>query len=77
MRLLEGGHPNRFAQRLFAPLPPRYDRLAEVLSLGQNGRRRRAPAGMAVDRASAHAATVSAVTRSCRAAQPDRRGCAR
>src|SRR5580693_8842632 len=33
---------NRFAQRLFTPLPTRYDRLAEVLSLGQNGRWRRA-----------------------------------
>ena len=33
---------NRFAQRLFAPLPARYDRLAEVLSMGQNGRWRRA-----------------------------------
>jgi len=34
--------PNRFAQRLFTPLPARYDRLAEVLSMGQNGRWRRA-----------------------------------
>jgi demethylmenaquinone methyltransferase/2-methoxy-6-polyprenyl-1,4-benzoquinol methylase len=34
--------PNRFAQRLFAPLPQRYDRLAEVLSMGQNARWRRA-----------------------------------
>jgi demethylmenaquinone methyltransferase / 2-methoxy-6-polyprenyl-1,4-benzoquinol methylase len=33
---------NRFAQRLFAPLPARYDRLAEVLSFGQNARWRRA-----------------------------------
>ena len=33
---------NRFAQQLFTPLPQRYDRLAEVLSLGQNGRWRRA-----------------------------------
>jgi demethylmenaquinone methyltransferase/2-methoxy-6-polyprenyl-1,4-benzoquinol methylase len=33
---------NRFAQRLFAPLPARYDKLAEVLSMGQNGRWRRA-----------------------------------
>lgn len=33
---------NRFAQRLFAPLPARYDRLAEILSFGQNGRWRRA-----------------------------------
>jgi demethylmenaquinone methyltransferase/2-methoxy-6-polyprenyl-1,4-benzoquinol methylase len=36
------GGPNRFAQRLFSPLPERYDRLAEVLSFGQNGRWRRA-----------------------------------
>jgi demethylmenaquinone methyltransferase/2-methoxy-6-polyprenyl-1,4-benzoquinol methylase len=33
---------NRFAQQLFAPLPKRYDQLAEVLSMGQNGRWRRA-----------------------------------
>ena len=33
---------NRFAQRLFTPLPERYDRLAEVLSMGQNARWRRA-----------------------------------
>ncbi len=33
---------NRFAQRLFTPLPQRYDRLAELLSMGQNGRWRRA-----------------------------------
>jgi demethylmenaquinone methyltransferase/2-methoxy-6-polyprenyl-1,4-benzoquinol methylase len=33
---------NNFAQRLFAPLPARYDRLAELLSFGQNGRWRRA-----------------------------------
>jgi demethylmenaquinone methyltransferase/2-methoxy-6-polyprenyl-1,4-benzoquinol methylase len=33
---------NRFAQRLFAPLPSRYDRLEEVLSMGQNRRWRRA-----------------------------------
>jgi demethylmenaquinone methyltransferase / 2-methoxy-6-polyprenyl-1,4-benzoquinol methylase len=32
---------NRFAQRLFTPLPARYDRLAEILSFGQNGRWRR------------------------------------
>jgi demethylmenaquinone methyltransferase/2-methoxy-6-polyprenyl-1,4-benzoquinol methylase len=32
------GDRNRFAQQLFAPLPGRYDLLAEVLSLGQNGR---------------------------------------
>ncbi len=34
--------PNQFAQELFAPLPKRYDRLAEWLSFGQNGRWRRA-----------------------------------
>jgi demethylmenaquinone methyltransferase/2-methoxy-6-polyprenyl-1,4-benzoquinol methylase len=33
---------NRFAQRLFTPLPERYDRLAELLSMGQNARWRRA-----------------------------------
>lgn len=36
------GDRNRFAQRLFTSLPQRYDRLAEVLSMGQNGRWRRA-----------------------------------
>jgi demethylmenaquinone methyltransferase / 2-methoxy-6-polyprenyl-1,4-benzoquinol methylase len=36
------GGPNRCAQRLFSPLPGRYNRLAEVLSFGQNGRWRRA-----------------------------------
>jgi len=33
---------NSFAQDLFTPLPSRYDRLAEILSFGQNGRWRRA-----------------------------------
>jgi len=33
---------NRFATGLFSPLPDRYDRLAEWLSFGQNGRWRRA-----------------------------------
>src|SRR2546430_16446289 len=32
---------NAFAAGLFEDLPPRYDRLAGVLSLGQNGRGRR------------------------------------
>jgi demethylmenaquinone methyltransferase/2-methoxy-6-polyprenyl-1,4-benzoquinol methylase len=36
------GDRNRFAQRLFTPLPRRYDRLAEILSMGQNGRWREA-----------------------------------
>jgi demethylmenaquinone methyltransferase / 2-methoxy-6-polyprenyl-1,4-benzoquinol methylase len=39
---------NSFAQRLFAPLPARYDRLAEILSFGQNGRWRRAMVGRLV-----------------------------
>jgi demethylmenaquinone methyltransferase / 2-methoxy-6-polyprenyl-1,4-benzoquinol methylase len=33
---------NPFAQRLFTPLPSRYDRLAEILSFGQNAVWRRA-----------------------------------
>ncbi len=37
-----GRDRNRFAQQLFTPLPKRYDRLAEVLSMGQNRRWRRA-----------------------------------
>lgn len=35
-------NPDRVAQELFDELPARYDRLAEVLSFGQNGRWRRA-----------------------------------
>lgn len=35
---LPAAERNRFAQRLFTPLPTRYDRLAEILSFGQNGR---------------------------------------
>jgi demethylmenaquinone methyltransferase/2-methoxy-6-polyprenyl-1,4-benzoquinol methylase len=38
---LPAAERNRFAQRLFTPLPARYDRLAEILSFGQNGRWRR------------------------------------
>ena len=34
--------PNVFARRLFAPLAGRYDRLAEILSMGQNRRWRTA-----------------------------------
>jgi len=36
---------NSFARELFTPLPARYDRLAELLSFGQNGRWRRAMVG--------------------------------
>jgi demethylmenaquinone methyltransferase / 2-methoxy-6-polyprenyl-1,4-benzoquinol methylase len=42
MDTLEHVDTNRFAQDLFSPLPDRYDRLAEWLSMGQNGRWRRA-----------------------------------
>jgi demethylmenaquinone methyltransferase/2-methoxy-6-polyprenyl-1,4-benzoquinol methylase len=40
---------NRFAQDLFTPLPDRYDHLAAVLSLGQDGRWRRAMVDHIVD----------------------------
>jgi demethylmenaquinone methyltransferase / 2-methoxy-6-polyprenyl-1,4-benzoquinol methylase len=43
MKVMESRQqPNRFARQLFAGLPDRYDRLAELLSMGQNGRWRRA-----------------------------------
>jgi len=42
--------PNRFARQLFDGLPPRYDRLAEVLSFGQNGRWRKAMVGAVAGR---------------------------
>jgi demethylmenaquinone methyltransferase/2-methoxy-6-polyprenyl-1,4-benzoquinol methylase len=42
MDLHDRTDPDRFAQRLFTPLPRRYDRLAELLSMGQNGRWRQA-----------------------------------
>lgn len=42
MRARIAGEDDRFAQRLFKPLPRRYDELAELLSMGQNGRWRRA-----------------------------------
>jgi demethylmenaquinone methyltransferase/2-methoxy-6-polyprenyl-1,4-benzoquinol methylase len=42
MQLRATSDPNRFARALFTGLPNRYDLLAEVLSLGQNRRWRRA-----------------------------------
>ena len=42
MPLSTSAERNSFAQELFTPLPARYDRLAEILSFGQNGRWRRA-----------------------------------
>jgi len=38
----QSSDPNRIARELFDALPDRYDRLAEVLSFGHNGRWRRA-----------------------------------
>ena len=49
------GSPTSFAQALFAGLPARYDRLAAVLSLGQDGRWRRE---MIDHIAASHPATV-------------------
>lgn len=45
MSLSTSAERNSFAQDLFTPLPARYDRLAEILSFGQNGRWRRAMVG--------------------------------
>lgn len=42
MPLTTSAERNEFAQNLFTPLPSRYDRLAEILSFGQNARWRRA-----------------------------------
>jgi demethylmenaquinone methyltransferase / 2-methoxy-6-polyprenyl-1,4-benzoquinol methylase len=56
--------PNRFAQRLFSGLPGRYDRLAEVLSLGQNGRWRTAMVD-AVEAASPTGTLLDVATGTC------------
>jgi len=63
---------NRLAQHLFAPLPQRYDRLAEILSFGQNGRWRRAmisklapaPGQVVLDVASGTAGVALGIARS-------------
>src|ERR1700728_1597469 len=52
----------RFAQQLFTPLPGRYDRLAEVLSFGQNGRWRRALVDQLVPGAPARVLDVASGT---------------
>ncbi|HUC37562.1 MAG TPA: class I SAM-dependent methyltransferase [Acidimicrobiales bacterium] len=44
-----GGGRRELAQRLFTPLPARYDRLAEWLSFGQNGRWRKAMVDKALE----------------------------
>ncbi len=46
--LASDGRSSGFAQRLFTPLPERYDRLAEWLSFGQNGRWRSEMVGHAL-----------------------------
>jgi demethylmenaquinone methyltransferase/2-methoxy-6-polyprenyl-1,4-benzoquinol methylase len=53
---------NRFAQQLFAPLPGRYDLLAEVLSFGQNGRWRGAMVDQIVPAAPARILDVATGT---------------
>lgn len=53
--------PNRFARRLFSGLPPRYDRLAELLSMGQNARWRAAMVDRVTRRLPAPAAAPVAV----------------
>jgi len=66
---------NRLARDLFAPLPDRYDRLAELLSFGQNGRWRRAMIGhvapaagdLVLDIASGTAGVAIALARQARA----------
>ena len=54
---------NSFAQQLFAPLPARYDRLAEILSFGQNGRWRRAMVDHIIPASAAAAAAAAAADR--------------
>src|SRR5262249_55165624 len=51
---------NSFAQQLFAPLPARYDQLAEILSFGQNARWRRAMVDRLVEALSAAGSTGEA-----------------
>ncbi len=71
MPLSTSAERNSFAQDLFTPLPARYDRLAEILSFGQNGRWRRAmvdqigpaPGGVVLDVASGTAGVAIAAGR--------------
>jgi demethylmenaquinone methyltransferase / 2-methoxy-6-polyprenyl-1,4-benzoquinol methylase len=56
------GDRNRFARELFTSLPARYDRLAEVLSMGQNGRWRRAMVDHMVSAAPANVLDVASGT---------------
>jgi demethylmenaquinone methyltransferase/2-methoxy-6-polyprenyl-1,4-benzoquinol methylase len=59
---------NRFAQNLFTSLPQRYDRLAEVLSMGQNGRWRRAMVDRIVPSSPGQVLDVASGTAGVRAA---------
>lgn len=71
MPLSTAAERNSFAQDLFTPLPARYDRLAELLSFGQNGRWRRAmvdrivpaPGDVVLDVASGTAGVAIALAR--------------
>jgi demethylmenaquinone methyltransferase / 2-methoxy-6-polyprenyl-1,4-benzoquinol methylase len=56
------GDPNRFAQELFTGLPTRYDLLEAILSLGQNGRWRRAMVDHVVSAAPARVLDVATGT---------------
>ncbi|MPZ97637.1 MAG: methyltransferase domain-containing protein [Propionibacteriales bacterium] len=71
---------SRVAQDLFAPLPARYERLAEVLSFGQNGRWQAglvdalvppgaSPPGTVLDVATGTGAVATRLTQRCPAAQ--------
>jgi demethylmenaquinone methyltransferase / 2-methoxy-6-polyprenyl-1,4-benzoquinol methylase len=64
MFMLSGppSNPNRFAQDLFTGLPRRYDLLAEVLSLGQNRRWRRAMVDRIVPAGPGHVLDVASGT---------------
>ncbi len=53
---------NRFARDLFQPLPHRYDRLAEILSFGQNRRWRRAMVDPVVSTSPARVVDVASGT---------------
>jgi len=62
----------RFAQRLFTPLPARYDRLAEILSMGQNGRWRREMVSRIVAHPAPAAAAPAAAPAAAAAAEAGR-----
>jgi demethylmenaquinone methyltransferase/2-methoxy-6-polyprenyl-1,4-benzoquinol methylase len=65
---------NRVAQGLFAGLPGHYDRLAEWLSFGQNGRWRRALVDVAVDGSPATILDVATGTAGVALAMRERSG---